>query len=54
MIWARRSLVGRVLWEHIFLQPKLIATTDFITFITNYIVMESDELLQAQALLHLN
>jgi len=41
MAW--RSLVARALWEHTFLQARLIAITDFYTFISNYIVMESDK-----------
>ena len=42
------------LWGHTFLQAKLFAITDFLTFITNYILTKSDELLLARALLHLN
>ena len=39
---------GRVLWEHTFLLTRTIAITDFLTFITNYIVTESDKLLLAR------
>ena len=53
MIGAWRSLVARVLWEHPFLQARLIAITDFLTFITNYIVTESDKLLLERVLLKL-
>ena len=49
MSGAWRSLVARVLWEHTFLLTRLIAITDFLTFITNYIVTESDNHLQAWA-----
>ena len=48
MSGAWRSLVARVLWEHTFLQARLIAITDFLTFISNYIVTESDKLLLAR------
>ncbi len=50
MSGAWRSLVARVLWEHTFLLTRSIAITDFLTFITNYIVTESDKILLARVL----
>ena len=49
---AWRSLVARVLWEHAFLQVRLIAITDFITFITTYKEGESDKTLVARVPLY--
>tara|TARA_B100000212_G_scaffold274946_1_gene214472 strand:+ start:120 stop:278 length:159 start_codon:yes stop_codon:yes gene_type:complete len=40
-----------MLWEHTFLQARLIAITGFYHFISNYIVTESDNALQARVLL---
>ena len=48
MSGAWRSLVAQVFWEHTFLLTRLIVITDFITFITNYIVTESDKPLVAR------
>ena len=45
-VW--RSLVARVLREHTFLQARLIAVADLLTFITNYIVQLSEKLLLAR------
>ena len=43
-----RSLVARVLKEHTFIQARLIAVADLLTFITNHIVQLSDKLLLAR------
>ena len=53
MSGAWRSLVARMLWEHTFLLTRLIAITDFLTFITNHIVTDSDKLLVARVPLQL-
>ena len=50
MSGAWRSLVERVLWEPTFLLTRLIAITDFLTFISNYIVTDSDKLLLERVL----
>ena len=47
MSGASRSLLARVLWEHAFLQSRLIAIKSFLTFMTNYIVTKSDKTLVA-------
>ena len=42
-VWS--SSVARLLLEHTFLQARLYAITDFLTFITNLKARESDKTL---------
>ena len=43
MSQAWRSLVARVLWEHTFLQTRLIEIKDLLTLITSYKARKSDK-----------
>ena len=45
MSGARRGLVARAIWEHTFLQARLIAITDFLTFVRDLKARESDKTL---------